>query len=164
MASTPAGDPRQQQAIGLQELQHIKQRFEQEMNVLTDSIQKLQMIQQHFLASQENSKQMESVPDGSECLVPLCDGLLVRGKAIDVATVLVDIGAGYFVEMTQEKSREYCKRRIDFLTTQLLTLQENGPGEATAETIYNGCHAAADGANAAEYRKRSQCRTIAAAR
>jgi prefoldin subunit 5 len=94
----------------------------QDMNVLTDSIQKLQMIQQHFLASQENSKQMEKMPEGSDCLVPLCDGvtttasfnthqlriiicdtlqLLVRGKALDVKTNLVDIGAGYFVEMVR---------------------------------------------------------------
>ncbi|GAU95521.1 hypothetical protein RvY_07123 [Ramazzottius varieornatus] len=120
--STAHGQP----VISLNDLQNIKRKFEEDLVVLTDSIQKLQAIQQHFLASQEHTKQMETIPDGAEVLVPLCDGLLVRGKAVDVGVNLVDIGAGYFVEMSQEKTRDYCKRRVEFLNAQLSRLQSVG--------------------------------------
>ncbi|XP_055357635.1 prefoldin subunit 5-like [Paramacrobiotus metropolitanus] len=121
----PVAD-QQRQIAALTELQNIKQKFENDMTLLTDSIQKLQAVQQHFLASQETTKQLEQIGNGEELLVPLCDGLLVRGKTVDCGTNLVDIGAGYFVEMSHEKCREHFKRRIEFINVQLTNLQKLG--------------------------------------
>lgn len=59
------------------------------MTILTDSIQKLQAIQQHFLASQETTKQLEGIQEGDPLLVPLCDGVTVVCRSICAVSFII---------------------------------------------------------------------------
>jgi prefoldin alpha subunit len=56
---------------------------------------------------------------GREIMVPLTSSLYVPGIMEDSDKVLLEVGAGYFVEENVAKAREYCERKAK-------SLQENG--------------------------------------
>ena len=93
-------------------LQHFSQAFDsryhpvvlfQDLGVLTDSIQKLQAIQQHFLASQEHTKQMETISEGAEVLVPLCDGVSLFVFFLNVVIKIHQRGSYFSSSWSEEK-------------------------------------------------------------
>ena len=53
---------------------------------------------------------------GKEIMIPLTSSLYVPGVMEDNEQVLVEVGAGYFVEKSSEKAKEYCDRKIKMLT------------------------------------------------
>jgi prefoldin alpha subunit len=44
-------------------------------------------------------------------MVPLTSSLYVPGRMDDSSKVLVEVGAGYFIEENVEKAKEYCERK-----------------------------------------------------
>lgn len=52
---------------------------------------------------------------GKEIMVPLTSSLYVPGVMEENESVLVEVGAGYFIEKSSEKAKEYCDRKIKML-------------------------------------------------
>jgi len=48
-------------------------------------------------------------------MVPLTSSLYVPGVMQDNNKVLVEVGAGYFIEQTGDKAKTYCDRKIKLL-------------------------------------------------
>ena len=48
---------------------------------------------------------------GKEMMVPLTSSLYVPGRMDDNEKVMVEVGAGYFVEENIDKARQYCERK-----------------------------------------------------
>ena len=44
-------------------------------------------------------------------MVPLTSSLYVPGRMEESQKVLVEVGAGYFIEESAEKAKEYCERK-----------------------------------------------------
>ena len=57
-------------------------------------------------------------------MVPLTSSLYVPGKMEDSNKVLVEVGAGYFIEQTADKATQYCERKIKQITDNCTKLQE----------------------------------------
>ena len=53
---------------------------------------------------------------GREIMVPLTSSLYVPGVMEDNSNVLVEVGAGYFLEKSTTGASEYCERKIKSLT------------------------------------------------
>ena len=53
---------------------------------------------------------------GREIMVPLTSSLYVPGVMEDNSNVLVEVGAGYFIEKDTKGASEYCERKIKGLT------------------------------------------------
>ena len=49
-------------------------------------------------------------------MVPLTSSLYVPGVMEDNNNVMVEVGAGYFIEKTTQGATEYCDRKIKGLT------------------------------------------------
>ncbi|XP_071190670.1 prefoldin subunit 5-like [Salvelinus alpinus] len=60
---------------------------------------------------------------GKELLVPLTSSMYVPGTLNDVEHVLVDVGTGYYVEKNVDGTKEFFKRKIEFLTKQIEKVQ-----------------------------------------
>lgn len=60
---------------------------------------------------------------GQVLLLPLTQSLYASGTIADTETFLIDIGTGYYVEMTAADGQAYCKRKMDKLTESLHNLQ-----------------------------------------
>ena len=48
-------------------------------------------------------------------MVPLTSSLYVPGKMEENQKVLVEVGAGYFIEESADKAKEYCDRKAKSL-------------------------------------------------
>jgi prefoldin alpha subunit len=49
---------------------------------------------------------------GKDIMVPLTSSLYVPGKMEDSNKVLVEVGAGYFIDQSADKAAQYCDRKI----------------------------------------------------
>ena len=59
---------------------------------------------------------MQQRAQGREVMVPLTSSLYVPGVMEDNTNVLVEVGAGYFIEKTTVDASSYCERKIKSLT------------------------------------------------
>ena len=50
-----------------------------------------------------------------EIMVPLTSSLYVPGVMNDNNRVMVEVGAGYFIEESADKAKEYCDRKVKML-------------------------------------------------
>ena len=101
-----------------EQLQYVGKQLEGEINALSQSYTQLKIAAQKF------GENLEYVDDLSKCknkeiLVPLTSSVYLPGKCSDVKKVTVDIGATYFVEMSLEKAKDYFKRKIQMLSTNM---------------------------------------------
>ena len=62
---------------------------------------------------------MEEKGQGKEVMVPLTSSLYVPGRMDDNLNVLIEVGAGYFIEKNTRQANEYCDRKSK-------ALQESG--------------------------------------
>ena len=59
---------------------------------------------------------MQQRAAGREIMVPLTSSLYVPGVMEDNSNVLVEVGAGYFVEKNTTDANAYCERKIKGLS------------------------------------------------
>lgn len=52
-------------------------------------------------------------------MVPLTSSMHVRGSLTRPDRVLLDIGTGYFVDVSAEKGTDYCRRKIEYVKNKL---------------------------------------------
>eukprot|EP00053_Salpingoeca_punica_P006682 m.62723 g.62723 ORF g.62723 m.62723 type:complete len:168 (+) comp13803_c0_seq1:11-514(+) len=109
--------------VPLQELKEIYDNLDQTLNYLTKSLQQLKSAQGRFVDSERNLDTLKPENADKPMLVPLTKSMYVPGSLKGVTTVMVDIGTGYYVELTVEKARGYFQRRIKDLTETLEKLQ-----------------------------------------
>ena len=102
-----------------QQLVQLSKSFEQEIDVLTQSYSQLVSAVNKFHDSRLVLNYLKERAHGKEIMVPLTSSLYVPGIMEDNNKVLVEVGAGYFVEENIDKAKEYCERKAK-------TLQENG--------------------------------------
>uniref|UniRef100_A0A8C4S6G8 Prefoldin subunit 5 n=1 Tax=Erpetoichthys calabaricus TaxID=27687 RepID=A0A8C4S6G8_ERPCA len=105
--------------LSLPQLEGLKGQLDQETEFLTSSISQLKVVQTKYVEAKECvnvlSKENEGKSGGLRMYVP--------GVLNDVEHVLVDIGTGYYVEKNVDESKDFFKRKIDFLTKQIEKIQ-----------------------------------------
>lgn len=94
--------------LTIPQLQQQKQILEQELSHLTDTVAKLKAAQQAFEMSTKSLSTMTPNDENREILLPLANSVFVPGKAKDVKRVMLNVGTGYFAEMSVEAARNHC--------------------------------------------------------
>jgi len=112
--------------LTLQDLSLHKQRFDQEIGVLQESIQGLKTLQSKFQESKNNLDRIQQSQEGSTLMVPLTGSMYVKGKVIDTKSFIINIGTGYYVKQSMADSKDYLTRRVKYLTEQIEKLQLAG--------------------------------------
>ena len=105
------------------QLKMLHDQLEQEVDLLSTSLQSLKVAQTQFVSSKDSLKSIKPENVGKEILVPLTSSLYVPGQLEDGEKVLVDIGTNYYVEKNVSEANEFFKRKIDFLKQQMEKLQ-----------------------------------------
>ncbi|XP_076455703.1 prefoldin subunit 5-like [Babylonia areolata] len=126
MASSKGSGTAQQIDISqlpLPQLNQLSQQLEQEIEFFTSSLNQLKMAQGKFMESEECVGRISPDNKGKTILVPLTSSMYVPGELSDVNTVLVDIGTGYYVDMSPEKAKDYFVRKVEFITKQMEKIQ-----------------------------------------
>lgn len=131
-----------------QELRQLRVRTENDMNVLTSSIDKLQTILAEFERASKAVKQREKMPQGGQVLAPIADGVFLDAQIVEQGTLLVDIGTGFLVEFSYDKANDYYQRRIGKLSEQISNVQQVGRDKIKLrEAVISHMNALVDGAD-----------------
>ncbi|KAF9265040.1 Prefoldin alpha subunit [Marasmius fiardii PR-910] len=110
--------------LDLSQLGDVRRQFEEELNHLTNSFTQLKQAQAKFKTCMENVNELKPQNKDKSILVPLTNSLYVPGKLSDAEHVLVDIGTGYFVKKTREEAIFHYKSKVEYIRTNLETLEE----------------------------------------
>ncbi|XP_063071124.1 prefoldin subunit 5 [Engraulis encrasicolus] len=109
--------------LPLPQLEGLKNQLDQETEFLTTSIGQLKVVQTKYVEAKESLNVLNKSNEGKEVLVPLSSSMYVPGTLNDVNNVLVDVGTGYYVEKNVDDTKNFFKRKIDFLTKQIEKIQ-----------------------------------------
>ncbi|KAK2155409.1 hypothetical protein LSH36_241g04056 [Paralvinella palmiformis] len=109
--------------LGPSHLNQLSQQLDQEIEFIQNSMSQLKVVQTKFVESRDSLDKI--IPDnkGKEILVPLTSSMYVNGQLSDVEKVLINIGTGYYIEKPIPEAKEYFKRKMEYLTTQIEKLQ-----------------------------------------
>ncbi|KAI9433150.1 Prefoldin-domain-containing protein [Lactarius indigo] len=110
--------------LELPQLAEVKKQLEEELSHLTNSFAQLKQAQAKFHSCIESAKEVKPENKDKTILVPLTGSLYVPGKLRDVENVMIDVGTGYYVQKTRGQAVKHYERKIEFIKTNLDTLQE----------------------------------------
>ena len=105
--------------LSIQQLDQIKRDIEQEIGVLSDSLNALKSAQQKFSDSLDNLTLISKENEGKALMVPITSSMYIPGIMDSSEKVLVDIGTGYYAEKTVEEAKKYFRRKIEFVAKQI---------------------------------------------
>ena len=94
-----------------QQLQELGKALEEEVRQLAMHYQQLIGAQRKFAESKNALRYMEANGNGKEVMVPLTSSLYVPGIMDDSKNVLIEAGAGYFIEKNTNGALDYCDRK-----------------------------------------------------
>ncbi|XP_062519723.1 prefoldin subunit 5-like [Corticium candelabrum] len=109
--------------VSMSQLSHLKTQIEQEVQFLSTSLHQLKAVQQKFAASKDILSKLVPENDGKEALIPLTSSLYVPGRLSETNRVLLDIGTGYYTEMSVDDAKSYFQRKVDYLVKQIEGIQ-----------------------------------------
>ncbi|XP_014225784.1 prefoldin subunit 5 [Trichogramma pretiosum] len=112
--------------LNLAQLTQLKQQLDQELSVFQDSLTRLKIAQGKYQESNESLDKFTPEAEGKDILVPLTGSMYVPGKLINTSKVVIDVGTGYYTEQYIADAKEYFKRRINYVTEQIMKIQAMG--------------------------------------
>ena len=98
-----------------QELVEIQKQLDSDLQSLKQSFSGMKLAASKFVESKSVVNSLATEVEDREIMIPLTSSLYVPGKICDREKVIVEVGAGYFLEMPLDKSSEYCDRKIDLM-------------------------------------------------
>ena len=93
-----------------QQLVQLSKSIEQEFELLTQSYSQLVSATNKFHDSKLVLNYVKERSGGKEMMVPLTSSLYVPGRMDDNEKIMLEVGAGYFLEENVDKARAYCER------------------------------------------------------
>lgn len=110
--------------LPVQQLSQLQQRLSQELEHLSDSHARLRAAQARFKDCIRSIKDgVEGKDEDTPLLVPLTTSLYVPARPAKTATVLVDVGTGYYVEKKTADAIVFYNGKVDDLTKNLADIE-----------------------------------------
>ncbi|KAG8725255.1 subunit of tubulin prefoldin, partial [Ceratobasidium sp. 395] len=109
--------------LELPQLNDVKKQLEEELTHPTNSFAQLKSAQSKFKGCLDNLDEIKPETASKTLLVPLSNSLYVPGKLADTNNVIIDVGTGYYVLKTRAEAKTHYQQKVDFVNTNLTTLQ-----------------------------------------
>ncbi|SPP88121.1 probable prefoldin subunit 5 [Drosophila guanche] len=106
------------------QLMQIKQDFEQEMGNIQESLSTLHGCKAKYAGSKEALETFQPDWENRQILVPLTSSMYVPGRVKDLNNFVIDIGTGYYIEKDLEGSKDYFKRRVEYVQEQIEKIEK----------------------------------------
>mmetsp|Transcript_62748 Transcript_62748/g.181895 ORF Transcript_62748/g.181895 Transcript_62748/m.181895 type:complete len:163 (-) Transcript_62748:126-614(-) len=120
--SPPAAIPLTQ--ASLQQLNMVKQQLEQELKGLMNNLEALREAENRFKASTDTLASMVPENEGKNMLIPITSSLYIDGQMKHTTRVTVDVGTGYFIEMSADRAKKYCAKRVKMLSDNSMKVEK----------------------------------------
>ncbi|KAI8820505.1 Prefoldin [Fimicolochytrium jonesii] len=114
-------DPMQ---IPLPQLKQMHQQIGEDLDTFTNSFAQLKSVHAKYNDCSESLNFVNKKNAGKTILVPLTSSLYVPGELNDTDNVIMDVGTGYYVEKPVADAKDYYKRKMEYVKSNLDKLQE----------------------------------------
>ncbi|GAX80580.1 hypothetical protein CEUSTIGMA_g8017.t1 [Chlamydomonas eustigma] len=121
---TARGEGIRLETLDVQQLTQIKERLTNELQSFSRSGQQLSIAANKFEDSREAVAALSQKKEGHVVLLPLTSSVFVNGTIASTENVMIDIGTGYYVEMSAQEGQDYCKRKVAKLQENLSAVQQ----------------------------------------
>lgn len=111
--------------LNLEQLQVVKQQFDQELQHFQQSLQALVIAKNKFNECINDIQSIsKSASKGQQILIPATTSLYIPGIMKDNDKFMVDVGTGYYVEKNAKDSVEFYQKKIDKLNQESQQIQK----------------------------------------
>mmetsp|Transcript_515 Transcript_515/g.708 ORF Transcript_515/g.708 Transcript_515/m.708 type:complete len:156 (+) Transcript_515:109-576(+) len=108
----------------MQQLNMVKQNLEQELKALMNNLEALREAETRFKHSQDTLGSLVPENEGKPILLPVTSSLFIDAKMKNNERVTVDVGTGYFIEMSVDRAKKFCAKRTQMLTDNAGVMQK----------------------------------------
>lgn len=135
-------------SLSIDQLTQLQKAGQEEISGLSESVAQLQNAVMRLNNSKNAAGEYAQQQNGNEVLVPMTPSVYVPGSVVKQERLLVDLGTGYYAEMTVPQAEAYFSRRIKIVkeqiekATQLLS-QKRQQTEAITIVLQRKTHLAA---------------------
>ena len=110
--------------LSSEQLQTLKEQMRQDITSITKSMEALQEASSCYRETKFALDSFSKISSNDEMLVPLTQSLFVSGKVKRPDSVLVDIGASYFIKKPVQEASAFFHKRSEKIKEQANKLAE----------------------------------------
>ena len=97
--------------LNLEQLTQVGKQVEQEINSYNSYYTSLKVALAKFFDNKEYIGDLKNCSN-KEILVPITSSLYIPGKCSDIKSVMIEVGANYFVGTALRKADSFCDRKV----------------------------------------------------
>ena len=125
MATEAQAQTMQADQLTIPQLQQQKEIIEQEVSYLTDTVARLKAAQQAYDLSAKSLAAYGPEAEDREILVPLANSVYIPGRSRNVKRAILNIGTGYYVDVTTDYAKNHCAEKAGMLTNNITRFAKN---------------------------------------
>jgi|EP00670_Eutreptiella_braarudii_P002607 prefoldin alpha subunit len=110
--------------LPVEELNQYKESLEQEIQNMAQSLQAIKSLRERFYESKTCIEHLKEYKEGDKLLIPLTSSLYVRGEFGDTSQCIVDVGTGYYIKQSLDKSQDFMERKMAYIKENMDKLNE----------------------------------------
>ncbi|KAI6645921.1 Prefoldin subunit 5 [Oopsacas minuta] len=110
-------------SLQIPQLEQLRSALEEEIQILSNSLQQLKKFQIKFVESKECLQKFRPENKGKPLLVPLTSSMYVPGVLSNPDKVIVEVGTGFYIEKSISDAETFFDRRVAYVTEQMQKLQ-----------------------------------------
>eukprot|EP01062_Namystynia_karyoxenos_P055525 TRINITY_DN4644_c0_g1_i1.p1 TRINITY_DN4644_c0_g1~~TRINITY_DN4644_c0_g1_i1.p1 ORF type:complete len:186 (+),score=104.41 TRINITY_DN4644_c0_g1_i1:73-558(+) len=99
-------------SLSPQELQTLSENLQSEIQALSSQHNMLRSGRERYLDSKRVLESLATYQEGDKMLVPLTSSLYVPGELGNPGTAIIEVGAGYYVRMSNQKGQDFMDRKM----------------------------------------------------
>ncbi|VDL65294.1 unnamed protein product [Nippostrongylus brasiliensis] len=110
--------------LGVEQIGALQRQVEQELSFFQESANQLKVLIKKNEQSIQSMDSLKSASPGDEALIPLSESMYIRAELSNPDRMLVEMGTGYFAEISCEKAKEFFQRKKNYITQQVETIEK----------------------------------------
>ncbi|KIH59246.1 prefoldin, alpha subunit [Ancylostoma duodenale] len=110
--------------LDIEQISALQRQVEQELGFFQESANQLKALIRKNDQSIASMEVLKTATPGHTALIPLSESMYIRAELNDPSRMLVEMGTGYFAEISREKAAEFFERKKRYITQQVETIEK----------------------------------------
>ncbi|KJH46428.1 prefoldin, alpha subunit [Dictyocaulus viviparus] len=113
--------------LGIEQISALKTQVDQELSFFQESASQLKILVQKSEQSILSMEVLKDAKQGHTALVPLSESvsvMYIRAELDDPSRMLIEMGTGYYAEVSREKAGEFFERKKKYINKQIETIEK----------------------------------------
>ncbi|KHJ93137.1 prefoldin, alpha subunit [Oesophagostomum dentatum] len=110
--------------LDIEQISALQRQVEQELGFFQESANQLKILIRKNEQSIASMEVLKTATPGHTALIPLSESMYIRAELSDPSRMLVEMGTGYYAEISREKAAEFFERKKKYITQQVETIEK----------------------------------------